>query len=310
MNIVSYLEKYFFLIIAVFIALGLFSWDISKELFAYVKPMLGIVIFSMSLTLKFKDFEPCFKKPKTLIIGVSAQYLFMPALAFAIAKIFHLPSEFAIGLVLVGSSPGGTVSNVISYIAKADLALSVSMTFFSTLISPLLLPFMMWVFASEWVEVNAIALFISTIQIVLIPILLALSIKYFLKIGESKSINSIASLISIFFVGFIIHAMVAKNVDKFMQIENLSSTLFIVSTAVILHNISGYLFAYFYAKKFNLSFQETKAIAIEVGIQNSGLASVLALSFFSPLTVIPCIISASWHAFSGSVLASYWSRSA
>ena len=103
MNIIRILEKYFFIVIAIFVALGLFSWDLSKDLFEYVKPMLGIVIFAMSLTLKFEDFKPCFQKPKALLAGLGAQYLIMPAVAFMIAKLFNLPGEFAIGLILVGS---------------------------------------------------------------------------------------------------------------------------------------------------------------------------------------------------------------
>jgi BASS family bile acid:Na+ symporter len=304
---VRVLENNFHLVLAVFIALGLFSWDLSISLFNYVKPMLGIVIFSMALTLRFKDFLPCFKKPKALLIGILAQYLIMPTIAFILAKVFALPNDFAIGLILVGSCPGGTVSNVISYIAKANLALSITMTFFSTLLSPIMIPFLMWVFASHWVEINALGLFISTIQLVVLPIALGLSIKYFFKIKESKLINNSASLISIFFVCFIIHAMVAKNISKILELDNLLNNLLIIFAAIVLHNISGYLIAYFYSKKFELSLEDRKAISIEVGIQNSGLASVLALSFFNPLSVIPAIISASWHAFSGSLLASFWS---
>lgn len=298
------LQKYFFLIISVFVGLGFFAWDISKDLVPYIEIMLGLVIFSMAVTLNFQDFKPAFSEPKALCTGIAAQYLFMPMIAFSLAKLLNLPSEFAIGLILVGSAPGGTVSNVIVYISKADLPLSIAMTFFSTLIAPVMIPFMMWVYASQWIEINAKGLFISTVQVVLIPLLLGLFVNKFTK--KSEKLDSIASFTATIFVGLIINAMVAINVEKFNSLENNWSLLALIFSAIFLHNALGFISGFFISKRLGLGSAQAKAISIEVGIQNSGLASVLAITYFNPLSVIPSVISAIWHSLAGSALASYW----
>jgi bile acid:Na+ symporter, BASS family len=306
----EYCEKYFFLIITSFVLLGFFQWDFSIALLVYVKPMLGIVIFMMALTLEFKDFKPAFKQPKALATGIFCQYFFMPLIAFCIAKLMQLPNDFAVGLILMGSSPGGAVSNVMAYIAKADLALSITMTFVSTLIAPLMIPLMMWIYASQWIEIDAKGLFITSIQIVLLPLIIGLLTKAFIKNKFTKEIDNWASFISIFFVTLIVHTMVASNVDKFQQIDNFSQTFLVLIAAVILHNAFGYLCGYYCAKFIaKLEPRQAKTISIEVGVQNSGLASVLALLYFNPLSVIPSVISASWHSISGSALANHWAKS-
>jgi len=298
------LQKYFFIIISICVGLGFFGWDFSKELVSYIELMLGLVIFSMALTLNFEDFKPALLEPKALLIGISAQYLFMPLIAFLVAKLLSLPSEFAIGLILVGSAPGGTVSNVMVYISKADLPLSIAMTFFSTLIAPIMIPFMMWIYASKWIEINASGLFISTVQVVLIPLLLGLLVNKFSK--KSNKLDSIASFMATAFVGLIIHAMVAINIEKFNSLENNWNLLLVIFLAVLLHNSLGLASGYYVSKRFSLTKSQARAISIEVGVQNSGLASVLALSYFNPLSVIPSVVSAIWHSLSGSALASYW----
>lgn len=298
------LQKYFFIIISVFVGLGFFAWDFSRELISYIEIMLGLVIFSMALTLNFQDFKPALLNPKALSIGILAQYLFMPLIAFSIAKILALPSEFAIGLILVGSAPGGTVSNVMVYISKADLPLSIAMTFFSTLIAPIAIPFMMWLYASQWIEINARGLFSSTMQVVLVPLLLGLIVNKFSN--KSKNLDTFASFTATIFVGIIIHAMVAINVEKFNSLENNWNLLLLIFFAVFLHNLLGLVSGFFISRKFKLSESQARAISIEVGVQNSGLASVLALTYFSPLSVIPSVVSAIWHSLSGSALASYW----
>ena len=287
--------------------LGYYGWDLSKDLAAYIKPMLGIVIFAMALTLDFKDFTPALKKPKALIIGVACQYLFMPALAFSFAKLLNFDSHFAIGLLLVGCAPGGVTSNVITYISKANLALSIAMTFFSTALAPIMLPFTMWVYASQWLEINTYQLFLSTFQIVLLPLVIGISIKKLSKL-ESKRFETFASITSILLVALIIHAMVAVNIEKILTINNFASLLLVLFIAVVLHNFSGYLCGFYTAQKLGLEAKDIRAICIEVGIQNSGLASVLALSHFNPLTAVPTVLSGMWHAFSGSLLASYFSK--
>lgn len=306
----EYCEKYFFLIITSFVILGFFEWEYSIQLLDYVKPMLGIVIFTMALTLNFDDFKPALKQPQALITGIICQYLFMPLIAFLIAKLFHLPQEFAIGLILVGSSPGGTVSNVMAYIAKADLALSITMTFISTLIAPFLIPASMWLYAREWIEIDAQGLFMTSIQIVLVPLIIGLALKALLKDRFKNQIDNSASILSIFFVTLIVHTMVASNFGKLTQVENISTQLLVLLIAVILHNTLGYISGYYASKLIpKIKEKHSRAIAIEVGVQNSGLASVLALLYFSPLSVIPSVISASWHSISGSALANFWAKS-
>lgn len=298
----------FFILVIVFAALGLLQAQWQQDLQPYIEQMLGLVIFAMALTLSFEDFAKVFKQPHRLALGVAAQYLIMPLAAFLIARLVGLPQELAVGLVLVGSCPGGTVSNVLVYIAKADLPLSVSMTFSSTFIAPLTLPFMMWLYASHWIEIDALALFWAAIKIVLIPLIVGLSMKLLIK-KQSENLDSIVSLSSVLLVCVIIMIMVAVGAPRIMALDNIQEHLLRVLLGVFLLTATGMIAGYYLPKLIdkNLNQSQLRAIAIEVSMQNSGLASVLALIHFGPLAVVPAIFAATWNCIAGSLLANYWS---
>ena len=302
-------EKYFFLIVSFFALLGCLQWNFSKSIFPFVEIMLAIVIFSMALTLDTEDFKKSLSNYHSLFLGLFCQYFFMPLLAFLISWLFNLSSDLAIGMLLVGSCPGGTVSNVMTYIARGDLALSISMTFISTMIAPVMIPSLMYLYAHQWVRIDTFGLLMSTAKVVLLPIIVGLIIKKILKGKSHTHIHNYASLISILFVSLIIHTMVAVNFQKFFDYKISQSQLIVLFLAIIIHNALGYILSYYTAKKlFKNKLEQNKAISIEVGVQNSGLASILAIQFFNPISVIPAILCASWHSISGSALANVWNK--
>ncbi|MDD9898276.1 MAG: bile acid:sodium symporter family protein [Candidatus Melainabacteria bacterium] len=305
----KFFSQNFFVVITVFAALGLLQAPWQEALKSYIEPMLGSIIFAMALTLHFDDFLNVFKRPRHLALGVAMQYLIMPASAFAIARLLGLPQELAVGLVLVGSSPGGTVSNVLVYIARADLPLSVSMTFVSTCIAPLMLPTMMLVYASHWIEVDAVALFWAAIKIVLIPLAIGLALKALIK-TTSQTLEDVVSLVSVLLVSIIIMTMVAIGAPKLAEITNLQEYIVQILIAVFLLNAAGMIFGYYLPKitQPKLELKQIRSISMEVAMQNSGLASVLALAHFGPLAVLPAIFAAIWNCMAGSLLANYWQQ--
>ncbi|CAM5188857.1 Sodium transporter OS=Lysinibacillus sphaericus OX=1421 GN=LS41612_03245 PE=4 SV=1 [Lysinibacillus sphaericus] len=200
----------------------------------YITILLGIVMFGMGLTLKAVDFKLILTNPVPVIIGVCAQYLIMPLTAFSIAYIMNLPAELAAGLVLLGSVPGGTASNVMVYLAKGNVPLSITMTSFSTLLAPIATPFILLLLAGKWMPVDPMAMFTSIIQVIILPIILGIVIRKFAPQIVEKSINVIP-LISVVAIIIIVSAVVAGNVDS------IASAGFIIFTAVMLHNAFGLL---------------------------------------------------------------------
>ncbi len=314
MSILKFIEKNFYIWIIVAALLGLTAPLWAQHWVPHIKHLLGLVIFTMGISLKFEDFKPVLTRPKALLVGTFAHYFIMPLSAYAVAKLFMLPPELAVGLILMGSCPGGAVSNVMVYICRADLPLSFVMTFVSTLLAPVMIPTMMWVYVREWIEIDAWGLFISAAQIVLIPLILALVFKVFCKKNTkieqgltSHRVESTISFVAMLIVCFIIFIMVAVNIRKIGSLDNIMHYALIMFLAVILHNALGLFLGYMLASRVKgLGLPQYRTISIEVGLQNSGLASVLASFYFSPLSVMPSIFSAAWHSISGSILANYW----
>ncbi|SDM76034.1 bile acid:Na+ symporter, BASS family [Psychrobacillus sp. OK028] len=267
----------------------------------YITILLGIVMFGMGLTLKAVDFKLIATHPKPVIFGVIAQFVIMPITAFAIAYILNLPSELAAGLVLLGSVPGGTASNVMVYLAKGNVPLSITMTSFSTLLAPLLTPALLLLFAGQWMPVDAFAMFKSIVQVIIIPIVLGLLVKKLFPAAVEKSIN-VVPLISVLAIITIVSAVVAGNVN------NIASAGLLVFLGVFLHNGAGLLLGYYAAKFMGLSVLDRRAISIEVGMQNSGLGVALATAHLGPLAALPSALGAVWHNISGPILATYWSK--
>lgn len=268
----------------------------------HISLLLGIIMFGMGLTLSLDDFSEIAKAPKSVIIGVIAQYTIMPLLAFGLATVFRLPPEVAVGVILVGCCPGGTASNVMTFLARGNTALSVTVTAVSTLLAPILTPTLTLVFASRWLPVSAGDMFMSIVQIVLIPIVLGIVIRFFFHKQVEKSVK-VLPLVSVVGIVAVASAVVAVNT------EEIATTGLLIFTVVILHNLLGLLIGFLLAKVVKLDYADQKAISIEVGMQNSGLGSTLALMHFAPVAAVPSALFSVWHNISGPLLATWWGKS-
>ncbi|MED1605448.1 bile acid:sodium symporter family protein [Cytobacillus kochii] len=267
----------------------------------YITLLLGIVMFGMGLTLKPVDFKLVFSHPLPVLLGFVAQFTIMPLTAFAIAYFLQLPPELAAGLVLLGSVPGGTASNVMVYLAKGNVPLSITMTSMSTLLAPIMTPLILLALAGQWMPVNAWQMFLSIIQVIIIPIILGIVVQKLLPTLVEKSLN-VVPLISVTAIIIIVTAVVAGNAEK------LATAGLLVFIAVMLHNAAGLLLGYLAGLMFKMDEGTRRAISIEVGMQNSGLGVTLALAHFGPVAAIPSALGAVWHNISGPILATYWAK--
>ncbi|MBR0274783.1 MAG: bile acid:sodium symporter family protein [Prevotella sp.] len=260
--------------------------------------LLGVVMFGMGLTLNLQDFKVVFSRPKDVVTGCVAQFTIMPLLAWVLSKLFHLDEALALGVVLVGCCPGGTASNVITYLAKGDLALSVGMTGVSTLMAPILTPLLTWMLAGKSVNVDVASMFLSILWIVILPIILGLVVKGLWPKFTERATDYLPAFSSVA-IAFIVAIVIAANADKL-----LAGGLLIV-VVVMLHNICGLSLGYMIGRLLKLSEPKKRAISIEVGMQNSGLASSLATIHFAayPLATIPGAIFSVWHNLSGTAVA-------
>ncbi len=252
---------------------------------SWVNTLLGIVMFGMGLTLKPNDFKVVFSRPKDVIVGCVAQFTLMPFLAWVLTMVFHLPTELAIGVILVGTCPGGTSSNVMTYLSKGDVALSVGMTAVSTVLAPVLTPLLTLLYAGQRVDVNPVNMFLSIVKVVLVPIALGFVVNHFFHEFTQQAVR-VLPLVSTTAIVLIICAVVSANSAKIMT----SGLLILV--VVILHNLLGYLTGYAVGKALKLDSTKCRAISIEVGMQNSGLATSLAAAHFAqyrwPPSRVPC----------------------
>ena len=273
--------------------------DVLKEIRpTVINYMLGVVMFGMGLTLNLHDFKIVFSRPKDILIGCLAQFTIMPLLAWSLARIFSLDEALALGVVLVGCCPGGTASNVITYLAKGDLALSVGMTGVSTLLAPFLTPLLTWALAGKSINVDVTSMFLSILWVVILPIIMGLIVKGLWPKFTEKATDYLPAFSSIA-IAMIVAIIIGANADK------LIAGGFIIVLVVILHNICGLSLGYLIGRTLRLSEPKKRAISIEVGMQNSGLASSLATIHFAayPLATIPGAIFSVWHNLSGAAVA-------
>lgn len=303
-NISAWIAAHITLIVVLVTAVALFFpssfvWMDTSS----ITPMLGVVMFGMGLTLSPSDFRPVLQRPKDILIGEIAQFLIMPSLAWLICKILSLPEELSLGVILVGCCPGGTASNVICYLAKGDVALSVAMTGVSTLLAPILTPALVWLLAGESVEVDIVSMFLSIVQVVILPIVLGLAANHYFK-RTTRRIIPLLPMISTLSIAFIIGIIVAHNSSSILACS------LIVAIAVILHNVLGLVLGYGLSALTGSEPSRRSAIAIEVGMQNSGLATSLATTHFAmfPMAAVPGAMFSVWHNFSGSVAAQIFRR--
>lgn len=272
---------------------------------SYVNILLGIVMFGMGMTLKLSDFKVVFTKPKAVIVGILSQFVIMPVLAFVLTFAFQLPAELAVGVILVGSCPGGTSSNVMTYLAKGDVALSVGMTACTTIMAPIVTPLLVLLFAGQTVDVDVLEMFLSIVQVVLVPIAAGFLINYFFE-KVAAACASVLPLVSVVGISLIIMAVVAANQAKLLTVGPL------IILVVMLHNVLGYTFGYLVGRALHLTKEQMRTLSIEVGMQNSGLASSLATVHFAsmPLAAVPGAVFSVWHNISGAVYANILARSA
>jgi len=268
-----------------------------------INPLLGVVMFGMGLTLNFSDFKVVFSRPKDVIIGFLSQFTIMPLLALLLTKVFSLPSDLALGVILVGCCPGGTASNVITYLAKGDLALSVGITAMSTLFAPIMTPFLTWLMAGTFVDVDAMSMFLSIVQVVILPILIGFLIQKYFPTFTRRVVSYLPAFSSLV-ISLIVGIIVSNNSAKLLH-----SGLLIVMV-VVLHNVLGLICGYSISRLFGLNFKKRIAISVEVGMQNSGLASSLATLHFAayPMATIPGAVFSVWHNISGALVAHFFSK--
>ena len=278
------------------------------DVFAHVRPtvinpMLGIIMFGMGLTLKLDDFRVVFSRPKDVLTGCLAQFTVMPLLAWLLSRMFALDDALTIGVILVGCCPGGTASNVITYLAKGDLALSVGMTATSTVLAPVLTPLLVWLLAGKAVDVNVVGMLLSILWVVIVPIAAGLIVKKLWPRFTEKATAYLPAL-STLTICAIILIIIAANASKLM-----TGGLTII-LVVVLHNLCGLLLGYAIGRLTGMPATKRRAVSIEVGMQNSGLASSLATLHFAayPMATIPGAIFSVWHNLSGAIVARLYAR--
>ena len=268
-----------------------------------INPMLGVIMFGMGLTLSPQDFKVVLSRPKDIFIGCLTQFTVMPLLALGLTLAFSLPKELAIGVILVGCCPGGTASNVITYLAKGDLALSVGMTAASTILAPLMTPFLVWLLAGTMVDVDTVGMLMSIVYVVIAPIVCGLLCQRFLP-AMTKRVTPYLPALSSVAIMVVVVIVVSHNAERL-----LTAGLLIVSI-VMIHNLLGLAIGYTVGHLLHLQKPKCVALSIEVGMQNSGLASSLAVLHFAayPLATIPGAVFSVWHNISGALMARFYSR--
>ncbi len=266
-----------------------------------IVPLLGVIMLSMGMTLTMQDFAQVIKKPRAVTAGVALQYLFMPFSAWLISIALHLPPALLAGMVLTGACPGGTASNVICFLAKGDVALSITLTACSTVLSVAATPFLTWLYAGQTVPVPAASMFVSILKIVLVPVAAGVLINT-LAGSRIRAFKQILPLLSVASIVFIIGIVVALNHTT------IASTGPAAAAAVMLHNLSGLAAGYWLTLLAGWDRRTCRTIAIEVGMQNSGLSVALAMKYFSATAALPGAVFSLWHNLSGSMLASWWSH--
>ncbi|MBN1533004.1 MAG: bile acid:sodium symporter family protein [Spirochaetes bacterium] len=262
-------------------------------------PLLAVVMFGMGMTLEWQNFRNVFKSPGVILLGFSLQYLVMPGAAYLLSLLFRLPPALTAGMVLVGCSPGGTASNVIAYLAGGDVALSVTMTLASTVCAVVLTPLLTLLLLRHVVPVPAAEMLLDILVIVLLPVMAGTAINSFFKERIGK-VRELFPLLSAAVILFIIAIIVALNRS------NIGSASPVILMAVMAHNLTGLALGYGVTRLFRYDEKTGRTIAIEVGMQNSGLAVALAVRYFSAAAALPGAIFSVWHNISGSILAGIW----
>ncbi len=277
-----------------FVAVGGF------KLSSLIIPLLQVIMFGMGCELSLKELQIVIKMPKAIAVGIVCHYTVMPLVGFLLATLFNFPKEIAAGIILVGCCPSGLASNVMSYLAKANLALSIAVTAVSTLLAPLLTPLLMRLLAGKFITIHFWDMAWDTTKVVIIPIFAGLLFDALVK-GRVKWIDKLMPLISMLSIGLIILVITAAGHDSLMKVGLL------LVLAVLIHNLTGYTLGYWFSRLLGFSERDSRTISLEVGMQNSGLASGLALLMGGVATIglAPAIFGPVMN-ISGSSLATWW----
>jgi len=280
---------------------GYFVPQVFLPLKSFSDLFFSLTMFGIGCLLSVKDFEPIFKKPKFVLLGVAAQFVIMPTLAFLIVKILNIPPALAIGLILAAAVPDAMAAGVMSYLAEADVAFSVALTAATTLVSPIVTPGLMYFLGSQYIPIQFWPMFKSIMMMVIIPLLAGLAAQHFFHKAISR-VKPIFPAFSTLFIAFICGLVVALNKNALAKIT------MIIIIGVVLLNIFGLLFGYLAGMLFKFDLKKRRTLAIGVGMQNAGMGAVLAIKHFSPESAIPNALFATWCIVTAAILAEIWRK--
>lgn len=300
-GIADFVGRWFALLVLAGAVVGLLIPDHTAPLADHTTLFLAVIMFGMGLTLRPMDFAIVVKNPRAVTLGVLAQYTIMPLLGWGIAQVFGLPPMLVAGMVLVGSAPGGTASNVIVYLARGDVALSVAMTSVSTMLAPFVTPLLVLALVGQDLQVSLSEMFLSILQMVLVPVVAGLLLRTFADRWVTP-VLPVLPLVSVTGIVLVVTGIVGANADAIL------TTGFVVALAVIVHNTLGLLLGHLVGRIGRLPDTGRRAVSVEVGMQNSGLAAALAHAHFAPLAALPGALFSVWHNLSGAAVATYWAR--
>ena len=281
--------------------LGVYAPALLAGLKPAIVPLLGVVMFGMGMTLSARSFAAVIARPGVVALGLALQYLLMPALAWLIGRAFGLSFPLLLGLVLVGSCPGGTASNVICYLAKGDVALSITLTTLSTLLAVIATPWLTWLYMGESVSVPTWAMLLSILKVIIAPVLLGVAVNAWIG-PRLNPLVRVFPIISMAAILLIIGIIVSVNQ------AHLAEVALPVVAAVTAHNLCGLIGGYWLARLVGLDAVTCRTLSLEVGMQNSGLGVALAVKHFSALAALPGVLFSIWHNLSGATLAAIWAR--
>ena len=267
----------------------------------WILVLLGFIMFTMGITLRFADFGRVLRMPSVVAVGVGMQFLLMPLFGWMLAWVFQLPPLLAAGLILVGSCPGGTASNVICFLSRGDVALSVTLTAVSTLLAFLATPFLTWLYVGESIDVPVLKMLLSILKIVLLPVLAGVIINTYFG-HHLERVKPALPILAVFTIVIVIAIVTALNVGNLNQLTS------VIVIAVVLHNLLGLGTGYVIARWMGYDLGTARTLAIEVGMQNSGLGAALAVKYFGAIAALPGALFSVWHNVSGALLAQYWRR--
>jgi bile acid:Na+ symporter, BASS family len=272
----------------------------SFNLSAVIVPMLQLIMFGMGTDLSLKDFSRIVQMPKGVIVGVTCHYIIMPMVGFGIAHMFNFPPEIAAGIVLVGCCPSGLASNVMCYLSRGNLALSVSVTTVSTLVAPLLTPLLMRLLGGSLISIHFLDMVWEMVKMVVLPVALGVVVHYLLR-DRAKWLNKVLPITSMIGIIIILVVIIAKGRDALLQVGGL------IILATFIHNTFGYLLGYGSGRLLRFNERDSRTIALEVGMQNAGLASALAsrISSNAAVALAPAVFGPMMN-ITGSLLSSWW----